>query len=220
LLAALKSSKGRQPYFFLERSLRSTGNDEIADEVYLQLKYTESERIISETIRHFKALRVSQGVFGLSRKVFDTGWWLIANYGVRPIRLLFFSIGIVALGVGVFSRPGAVVPKEKPMPDLTVSRSNTNDQMVVKEVISQPTPSPAPISPTQALGVSFSQFIPIVEIPSGSNWKPSENAIWASLPWLSYAAYGTIHRLAGALLLPLGIASLTGFLHRSEKPGR
>jgi hypothetical protein len=73
---------------------------------------------------------------------------------------------------------------------------------------------------TQVLGVSFNQFIPIVEIPSGDNWKPSENRIWTSIPWISYAAYGTIHRLAGALLLPLGIAWLTGFLHRQEKPGR
>jgi hypothetical protein len=132
---------------------------------------------------------------------------------------------MVALGVWVFSRPGAVVPKEKPkeaMPDLIVSRSSADNSLVVKEAINQPTPSPspAPISFTQAVGVSFSQFIPIVEIPSGDKWKPSENAIWASFPRISYAAYGTIHRLAGALLLPLGIASLTGFLHRREKPGR
>jgi len=208
LLDALKTSKGRQPYFFLERSLRSTGNDEIADDVYLQLKHNESKRILRDT----------KGVFGLLKKLSDTGYWLIANYGVRPFRLLLFSVLMIVLGVLVFSRPGALVPKEKPTPDLIVSGSGAVDSFVVKEVISQPTP--APMSFTQVLGVSFNQFIPIVEIPSGDNWKPSENRIWTSIPWISYAAYGTIHRLAGALLLPLGIAWLTGFLHRQEKPGR
>ncbi len=217
LLNALKTSKGRQPYFFLERSLRSTGNDDLANEVYLQLKHNESKRIWPDTKDHFRKLRIWQGFIGLGSKVLDTGWWLIANYGVRPLLLLIVSIVIIALGAWIFSRPGAVVPKVKPMPDLTVSSSNANGPMVVKEVKSQPTP--AQIGPTQALGVSFSQFIPIVEIPSGGNWKPSENAISASLPWISYAAYGSAHRLAGALLLPLGIAALTGFLHR-EKPGR
>ncbi|HSE19938.1 MAG TPA: pentapeptide repeat-containing protein [Pyrinomonadaceae bacterium] len=224
LLDALRTSDRRQPYFFLERSLRSTGNDETADEVYLQLRNNESKRILRDTKEHFQALRLWQGFFGLLRKFLDMGWWLIANYGVRPLQLLVFSILMVVLGVLVFSRPGAVVPKEKPkepMPDLIVSRSST-DSMVVTEVVSQPTPSPSPssLNLTQAIGVSFGQFVPIVEIPSGNKWKPSENAIWASFPRISYAAYGTIHRLAGALLLPLGIASLTGFLHRREKPGR
>jgi hypothetical protein len=225
LLDALKTSKGRQPYFFLERSLRSTGNDEIADEVYLQLRNNESKRILPETREHFRKLRIWQGFIGLGRKFLDTSWWLIANYGVRPLQLLFLSILMVALGVWVFSRPGAVVPKEKPkeaMPYLIVSRSRADGSTVVKEVINKPTPTPSQtsISFTQAVGVSFGQFIPIVEIPSGDKWKPSENAMWASFPRISYAAYGTIHRLAGALLLPLGIASLTGFLHRREKPGR
>jgi len=223
LLDALKTSKGRQPYFFLERSLRSTGNDEIADDVYLQLKNNEGKRILPETKDHFKAKRFLQGIVGLLKKFFDTGYWLIANYGVRPFRLLLFSVLMIALGVWVFSRPGAVVPKEQPkeaMPDFTVSRSGTDNSLVVKEVTSQAKPSPTPINPTQALGVSLNQFIPIVEIPSGDLWKPSEKLIWSSIPWISYAAYGTIHRLAGALLLPLGIAWLTGFLHRQEKPGR
>ena len=225
LLEALRKSKGRQPYFFLERSLRSTGNDETADEVYLQLRNNESKRILEDTGQHFRDLRLWQGFFGLSKKFLDTGWWLIANYGVRPLQLLVFSILMVALGVLVFTRSGAVVPKEKPKEATTpliVSRSGVDNSLVIKEAVSQPTPSPspAPLSFTQALGVSFGQFVPIVEIPSGNKWKPSENPIWASFPSISYAAYGTIHRLAGALLLPLGIASLTGFLHRREKPGR
>lgn len=226
LLDALGSTEARQPYYFLERSLRSTGNDDTADEVYLQLRKNQRRRIWPETKQHFKALRLWQGFFGLLRRILDTTWWLIANYGVRPLQLLLFSLLMIFVGVLVFSRPGAVVLKDKPresMPELTVSRS-TADNFLVKEVVSTPTPSPAP-SPTplgisQAIGVSFSQFVPIVEVPSGSKWKPSDIAIWSSLPCISYSAYGTIHRLAGAFLVPLGIASLTGFLHRREKPGR
>ena len=205
------------------RDASEHGADEIADDVYLQLKNNESKRILPETKDHFRKLRIWQGFIGLGRKVFDTAWWLLANYGVRPLQLLFLSILMIALGTWVFSRQGAVVPKEEPKEarrDLIVSRSSTDNSMVVREVTSQPTPSPTPINGTQALGVSLNQFIPIVEIPSGDKWKPSENLIWKSISCISYAAYGTIHRVAGALLLPLGIASLTGFLHRREKPGR
>jgi hypothetical protein len=228
LLDALGSTEERQPYFFLERSLRSTGNDDLADEVYLQLRRNERKRIWPETKQHFKALRFRQGFAGLLRRVLDTTWWLIANYGVRPLQLLLFSVLMISLGVLVFSQPGAVVLKEKPresMPDLTVSRSNA-DNFLVKEVGStatpspSPSPSPTPLGVTQALGMSFSQFVPIVEVPSGSKWKPSDTLIWSSMPYISYSAYGTIHRLAGAFLVPLGIAALTGFLHRREKPGK
>lgn len=226
LLDALGSIEERQPYFFLERSLRSTGNDDLADEVYLQLRKNERKRIWPETKEHFKALRFRQGFAGLLRRVLDTTWWLIANYGVRPLQLLLFSLLMILLGVLVFNQPGAVVLKEKPresLPDLTDSRS-TADNFLGKEVGStatpSPSPSPTPLGVTQALGVSFNQFVPIVEVPSGSKWKPSETPIWSSVPCISYAAYGTIHRLAGAFLVPLGIAALTGFLHRREKPGK
>lgn len=118
------------------------------------------------------------------------------RYGVRPYRLIGYGLLVILLGTMMFSLPGAVEHKE----------------------VSLRT-SPVDLSYAQALGVSLRLFIPIVEIPSGHQWIPSQNpAPLLRHASLSFADYGSFHRLAGAVLVPLGVAALAGILHRKGKP--
>jgi len=66
---------------------------------------------------------------------------------------------------------------------------------------------PTHLGGTEAFAVSVNRFLP-VEVPVGSDWTPTGIA----------AIYATVHHLAGWILVPLGIAALTGLLHRKAKP--
>jgi len=57
----------------------------------------------------------------------------------------------------------------------------------------------------EAFYVSLNLFLPI-EIPSGVFWKPSQN----------FAIFGTLLKLAGWILVPIGVAGISGLLKRSK----
>jgi uncharacterized protein YjbI with pentapeptide repeats len=208
-----------QPYTHLERVLRAAGNDHDADYVYLERRHRERRNLYKR----------SGDFIYLIRFVLDWFYWKISNYGVHPIKLVFYSLLIIALGSAIFTLPGAVEPKEEEL--VTIQRqikSLTHGQAetfraehpatTTEEDPMNPVYKQESLGLTQAIGVSLSQFIPIVEIPSGSRWKPSEKPI---LCWsghcISYALYGSFHRLLGALFVPLGVAALAVMLYRHAK---
>lgn len=231
----------RQPYVQLEKTYRAGGDEYRAGDVYHRLRWREHRegwrksrrngwRLIhdivakSEEKKSFPSIirrgaREAGRVIGLLFDLVFLGG--LARYGIRPFRLNLISIAILCAGTYFFSQPGAVALK---------SPAPTEREAVPQ----QPTPTPEPdLSRSQAFGVSLNQFIPIIEVPSGGRWRPSEKLM--RVPFtdaqcnpatgtdggcrfnhLSYAFYGTIHRLSGFILVPLGLAALTGLLHRRE----
>lgn len=211
LLASLRQYN-RQPYTQLEKVLRSIGFDELADKTYLRQRERERQYVQSTLdseppeMGRLSRLGVRSGQF------FDLLQKHVVNYGIRPFpRLLIISIAVLALGTVVFSSKGAVELKEKP------DKSEAAKEAAKEEI---------DLSWTQAVGMSLHQFVPIGEVASGSKWRPSQKLLPA--PFIdgykstvfSYAAYGTLHRVLGFILIPLGVAALTGVLHRKDRPGR
>jgi hypothetical protein len=225
----------RQAFTQLERVLRSIGEDDSADETYLRRRRREREErrkrrekdareIAPDGWRgaHYDAAIV-RWLNGLGAAFFDRTQSAVVNYGIRPFtRLLAISLAVLFVGSLMFWREGAVVPRESGAGASYVLRRGEGGEMEVAPA--EKAADPVQLGFTQAVGVSFNQFIPIVQIPSGSKWKPSEKLI--PLPdgtlfyYFSYAFYGSIHSLLGAVLVPLGVAALTGILHRRERPGR
>lgn len=112
--------------------------------------------------------------------------------------LLVASVAVILIGSYVFTFPGALLHKDPKL------RTDQETQL------SQPL--------TSAFNVSLRQFIPIIEIPLGGEWVPSdEPAPLLGKLNISFAGYATLHRLLGAILVPLGVAALTGLLIRREK---
>ena len=178
----------RQPYTQLEKVFRVIGQDRKADEVYLERRRVEHQHlsVIREPLRWFGDLLY--------------GW--IANYGVRPYRLIAMSIVLLFLGMVFFSLPEAVSARDGSVPT----------ELGVLTVL----------PPWDAFGVSLHQFLP-VEVPIGSQWVPSAESVevqigfsaWAlrfKMPPTTYATF--FLRLAGWILVPLGIAAVTGLLRR------
>jgi uncharacterized protein YjbI with pentapeptide repeats len=182
-------SYDRQPFVQLENSLRRVGRDTEADEVHIRRHDVERKKNFADR---------------------DFGTWfgrwlykLIANYGVRPYRLIAIPALLLFLGTTFFMQPRTVLPAEK-------------------NGFSAPSAS-IHLSPLEAFGVSIHQFLP-VDVPLGSRWAPSEDRVDMSI-WLYYRSmrlckipsdfYATAFlRIPGWVLVPLGIAALTGILRR------
>jgi uncharacterized protein YjbI with pentapeptide repeats len=209
----------RQPYTHLEKVYRTTGHDRQAELVYLARRDRERKRFVDLGQR--------------SRAVSEWFQWKLFNYGVRPFRLFWFSLLIITLGSLMFMQQGAVKPKDNKVVKQTYETSQKSDKDLAGQTettqqrgetlqrtqqLFDQNEEEVSLPWSRAFGMSLRLFIPIVEIPSSGQWSPSEKpAPFFSLLNLSFAGYATLHRLAGAILVPLGIAALTGVLYRREK---
>jgi hypothetical protein len=112
--------------------------------------------------------------------------WLFTGYGVRLHRLSVFIALILLIGTIIFHFEGAVEPKldMQPLPHLPY---------------------------WEAFWVSLNTFLP-VEIPSGENWIPSSKII--RVLGIRFTTFATLLKLAGWILIPVGIAGISGILKR------
>jgi uncharacterized protein YjbI with pentapeptide repeats len=173
-----------QPYAQLERSLRLIGDDRSSGEVYLTQRKA-ALRMYWRTFRSnwWRALR-------------DFLYYVLARFGVRPLRLAIIPIVLLGLGAFIFSLPSAVSPK-----------ADSSLHMRQLDFV-------------EGLGVSVNLFLP-VEVPVGAGWRTTDQPIpisWlhvGSIP-VTFAFVGTLLKLSGWILVPLGVVTLTGTLKRQR----
>ena len=192
---ALMASLGpydRQPYTVLEKVIRSTGQDREADNVYYQARDQEGLQLWEKIFvdREFKHL--PKAISNYFQKA-------VFRFGIRPYRLIAYCVLVLSLGFYVFGHEGAIMHKDKR------DRAAQDDAALM-------------ISSGEAFNVSLRQFIPIVEIPIAGDYVPSDRPAPGPMGkvGLSFAGYATVHRLFGFLLIPLGLASLTGLIQRRK----
>jgi len=122
----------------------------------------------------------------------DRFLWLLTGYGVRLNRLFYAIVLILLIGTGIFHLGGAV----EPSPDIKLSTVWSSQSV---------------LSYWDSFWVSFSTFLP-VEIPSGADWKPSSHII--QLLGMKFTTIATMLKLAGWILVPVGVAGISGILKR------
>jgi uncharacterized protein YjbI with pentapeptide repeats len=184
----------RQPYTQLIKVLYATGHDSRAEKVYLIQRGRERRRRWGRIRKSFRRNHKTgeyrlADLFGGAKKVpsylLDLFHWGISNYGVRPMRLVLLSALVIALGVVMFSRAGAV--------ELRDAEEAAQQLREIRQQLGEAaTGTAAPdgrgsqsrrcyasgaetdgrqvcdLDWPEAIGVSLCQFIPIIEIPSGS----------------------------------------------------
>jgi uncharacterized protein YjbI with pentapeptide repeats len=87
----------RQPYTQLEATLRQAGDDHAADDVYYARRRREFRNLLARHSR-WDVLRIPG----------DALYWVLAGYGVRPLRFVLWSVLALAVGTWVFLQPNAV----------------------------------------------------------------------------------------------------------------
>jgi uncharacterized protein YjbI with pentapeptide repeats len=221
----------RQPYTVIEKAFRSSGKNLEADSVYFDLCCHEGQELRDKVYRRGKY----KGLSG-REKILETGRSLREapraflnliegvgfHHGIRPYRLLVFSLAVVALGTYIFSQEGAIKLEKG---EQIAQQIQGNQLRLTDTVQSQPVNQNSNNRPaiSDAINVSLHQFIPLVDIPPGKEWAPSNEPVpfLKKLSFkgrvLSFAGYAAIHRVFGFILIPLGVAALTGILHRRGK---
>jgi len=122
----------------------------------------------------------------------DRFLWLFTGYGVRLYRLIVFIALILFVGTFIFQLEGAVVLNPDIKPPYVFGSNDT-------------------LPCWEAFWVSLSTFLP-VEIPSGTDWKPSSQTIWFLS--IKFTTFATMLKLSGWILVPVGIAGISGILKR------
>jgi len=116
--------------------------------------------------------------------------WALANFGVRPYRLAVYALMLMVVSTWLFAPPNAVSPKK--------------DSGCVAHTL----------GPTEAVNVSLSYLLP-VELPAGGCWEATRlTASCAGGYEITFLLWATATRLAGWILVPLGVAALSGLLRR------
>ncbi|MBV8101233.1 MAG: pentapeptide repeat-containing protein [Verrucomicrobia bacterium] len=186
----------RQPYTALEKSFRSQGQDGLADQVYLERQNKERDE---------KWQR--RDYFGY---VFSGLYGILLNYGVRPLRLVLISALLISVGAILFSQPGALeehkADRDKSGQSESVASGAKIDPLLRYSV-------------WDAFGVSLRLFSP-VDVLIGQRLAPSRNSIPIGIRIFKVlhfkirpTTYATIFlQVAGWILVPLIIASITGLL--------
>ena len=123
----------------------------------------------------------------------DRFLWLLTGYGVRPLYLLRAIAPIIVIGTAIFQLQGAV--QLDIQPHYMISTQAT-------------------LSLYEAFWVSLNTFLPI-EIPSGADWIPSSQIIPGL--GLKFTTFATFSSLAGWILVPVGVAAISGLLKGSKK---
>lgn len=178
----------RQPFIQMETSFRRSGEDRIADQIYLYMRWIERREkwLNRQWVRWFSdALEAA-----------------IANYGVRPFRLFMFAGLAVFLGMILFARWGTVVPSEKGRPPNIESTVALPCWDALGVSVHQFLPIDVP------MGAQWSPATHAVQVPIWIFWRRVD-------VWLRPSYFATVMlRVPGWVLVSVGLASLTGFLRR------
>jgi hypothetical protein len=204
----------RQPYTQLSKTLLANGYDRRAEYIYVEQRLRERDATWKRLKRDVKNGLVWRSLRGSANLLLDLFLWAVAKYGVQIERLVFISIAIILIGSGIFCIDGAVQPRAEVKATIkrdaaqTATAQNTAEPPLIFET-DKLSEEEKNLEWPEALAVSISQFLPVVDIPSGSKWKPSQQSV--------FGIYGSVHRVCGAILVPLLLAALAATLYRRFK---
>lgn len=125
----------------------------------------------------------------------DRFYLALANYGVRPWQLIVYALLATSLGTMVFHRPGSVQAVKSAAASAAAPECPLSSQMSLRTA--------------DSARMAFRYFLP-VEISILANCEASTNYYWK----LRFQDWAALLRVLGWILVPVGIASLTGILRR------
>jgi hypothetical protein len=199
-LMSLQQPYSRDPFNYLEQSLRRAGNDGEATEVYYERRFQE----------------LHQKKKWCPAWITDTLLRYLTGFGVRVSWLLYYIIPILVAGTIIFSLDGALEPKQPTSPisvPSSVSEAEKSQgisavRLINAALISLDLFFPLPI---EGIPIASDLFLPIGDIPTVGEWQISSGTVWG-VPWLTL--WATFMIVTGWILVPIGIVGLTGQLKR------
>ena len=179
----------RQPYTQLEKTFRSSGLDNDADDVYYKRREVEGNGI-----GHKEVLPL----------LWDRSLRYLSGYGVTIWPLVLIAFLVLFVGSFVFSRLGAVICKST---NASATTHLPSDKAESHKAFVE-------LHWFDALAVSL-RILSGIDLPAGSDWVPSNNLF---IDWrifrVRYSTYATVQRIVGLLLVPIAAAAFAAAFHR------
>lgn len=195
----------RRPYSYLEGILRAAGDETTADDVYYERNLREfvlSQQRAGGAFTSATGIRKIGAAADLaSGLMVDRLWRWLTGYGVRTRILWDWYLGTVLLGTLVFAVPGALVPVDEQRPEaerMPTARSRTRRREATRAWWRR-----FYLALPKSFWFTLDAFLPI--------GLPRVTQVRASPRLVGFAAF---IRIAGWVLVPIGILSLTGLLNR------
>src|SRR6185369_12385998 len=116
-----------------------TGQDRSADDIYYVAKNQEGLELWQKVLAKGELKNLARAISNQFQKI-------VFRYGIRPYRLITYSLIVLALGFIIFSQEGAVMHKDKK------DRGPSDDAQLR-------------LTQGDAFNFSLRQFVPILELP-------------------------------------------------------
>lgn len=182
-----RSNYNAQTYKTLENYFLQQGYPERADDVYIAYKRRERQ-----TALHWNS---------------SAWWWNLfldgfVLYGRSPARAIIWSFMFILLGVFVFRKPDDMVYSSKeemigPKVGTRGTRSRRIPMRRARSAVHEISYNP--------IWYSLDLFVPFIDLGFDDKWFPKPDRKWA-------VAYSKIHMLAGWILIPIGLLTITGII--------
>jgi hypothetical protein len=123
----------------------------------------------------------------------DCLFWLVCRYGVRPYRLAVYWVGLLMLGTLVLSEPGVLALADDKAGHGTAS-----------------------VGLPAAFGKALTLLLPGAGLAVGQRYVPTQAPMPFPFSWASVEAFVSVLQIAAWILVPIGVLSLSGLLHRKK----
>jgi hypothetical protein len=185
------------------------GEPTLAKKVFVERKKQERSKLW-QTVDFKRGL----GLTNLPTLAWDWFLWLVVRNGSHPEFALYYSAVFVLIGCRVFQFENmerrttqvAVVSGREAITALDAGSGALEAESAlqrwrkrIRSVFASKTPE------YHAFWYSLDQYVPIIELKANDDWAPNPRK---RLAW----NYLTVHKLIGALLVPIGLASVTGLI--------
>ena len=190
----------RSPYIAdvyegLEKFFQNEGQTKLAKEVFIESKQQERRKILNAQLRT-SPWRDKLKCFFLW--IWNWIFQLLVGYGRHPERALIYSSIFVAVGCAVFRRGQMGPVKDWPATDMDAATAWWDRFLAFCRVRSED-------YTYYAFWYSLDMFVPFIELHANEGWQPKPKS---RLAW----NYLVLHRIAGAILIPIGFAAFSGIL--------
>ncbi len=201
--AQLVNRFSRDPYIQLEKYFTNIGEENLAKDIYYEGR-----------LRLRQNARNPQGnaKWSKSKWISDSLLKNLSGYGVKNYRLFFLILFFIALGIYIFWADEAL--RYKPIQDkraaIILETSDAPEKRDSKlKILNQQEQEKRPGSfagkAFQRFVYSCDLFVPVIKFEMADKWEPVPN-----VPLI----YSYIHKLAGWILVPLLVASISGVVKK------
>lgn len=192
-MLATRSPYSADVYASLEAYFEREGESGLAAEVFVESKERERTKVLAQQMppHRWEWKAAVLWLWNVFLKI-------MVGHGRHPERALYFSLGFILFGCWAFRFANMKHEKEDKPNEMRAAQTRLEKFLESIKVRSR-------LQKYHAFWYSLDAFVPIIDLSINQGWLPKPEC---RLAW----NYLALHRLAGAILIPIGFAAFSGII--------